>query len=361
MTAIGRAYPMGAGSAIYGGRTRALDWPAWRTAMAANTWRQNHSVTINDALAGSPDGSTDPLITTGSTPCCDWTGKVAHDSDALTLVATAAGYASHSPAGQYSKSVGYDLDADAWSATWAPLGAINTGHAYDSITSRPDGGGYIYVLPYNGAHVWRKRAGEAWAQAYSMSGAAWSGIGCMEYLPGLGTQGSVIQINHGMTTALRWDIATGARSTIALGATMPLYPVCHYVAALGGIVFGGGVGAGGTTSFNDWWLLSNAGAVSSLTAGTRPAGMQSASIMGSRATHCADPSAARSWFISQQDSRMYSLSWSGGAGTWTDHGAVPAGGGSQTRAMACLWNLGAIAYIAAGGSNNSALHIYATE
>jgi hypothetical protein len=57
MTAIGRAYPMGAGSAIYGGRTRALDWPAWRTAMAANTWA---AISSNDILDIDPEG--DPLI-----------------------------------------------------------------------------------------------------------------------------------------------------------------------------------------------------------------------------------------------------------------------------------------------------------
>jgi hypothetical protein len=132
---------MGAGSAIYGGRTRALDWPAWRTAMAANTWAtipaSNTMAAIDpaDNITHNPNapGAAIWSATGGQAAVVNAWGGAVLDPATDTMIIWGGGHNDY--AGNEPYRIRLDQAAPAWSMIHLPSGAGVTGQTSALLSS----------------------------------------------------------------------------------------------------------------------------------------------------------------------------------------------------------------------------------
>lgn len=331
MPAVGRVYNS-SGLSLYGGQLAPV--PPWVSALSVGAWTIYDSTLINVKETTGLNGTARSVLETNANqPLTNWSGKGCYDKDArkLILLGTAQGYSSSLPVGANTKEVvaalGSTLGSLTWSVYWNPTGR-NEAHTYDSISSRPLNG-KLYRKSYNNATTLMERtlASEgAWtASAYTVAGLSGpvKDVCALEVHPSLGAQGSVLIFDAQSARVIRWDVASGTRSTIAV-AGLGHDQLAHYVPALDAVVFGGGLQSNLTTGSNLWWKIDSTGTVSALTVDALPAGVTIPSFNNNRMTACADPgSQPRSWVVSSETNKIYSVDWNTGA--WTDRGAIPSG------------------------------------
>jgi len=137
MTAIGRAYPMGAGSAIYGGRTRALDWPAWLPPPGhfADVPMINTPGSVQPAIYGAGSAMDGPFdIWGGSAILRDY-------SDIGAQVYYSGGHESSGSDPNVQFSLVCDFTTLTWAARNVPV-AVNASNTFSAAGYAPDGTPY---------------------------------------------------------------------------------------------------------------------------------------------------------------------------------------------------------------------------
>jgi len=354
---IDDAYTTPSGGSIYGGTEG--PFPPWVSSLTVGVWTVFDSTVINvKETTGLNSTPRSVLETNANQPFTNWSGKGCYDKSAreVVLLGTAQGYTSSTPTGANSKEVvaafGTTLGAVTYGIFWNPTGR-NEAHTYDGICSRPLNG-KLYRKSYNnGTLMERTLAGEgAWtATSYTTSGlGSVKDVCALEVHPNLGADGSVLIFDATGGRVIRWDVATGTRTTItATGLGNDQFS--HYVHAMDAVVFGGGVD-GSEVGVNSWWKLDNAGVVTALTVDALPSGVTIPSYNNNRMTGCADPGdVARSWFVSKQTDKLYSINWLTGA--WTDQGSMPSGMSLDYRMLVSLEDAGTLAMLAGSGRDGS--------
>lgn len=346
--------------------------PDWVSVLTVGAWTVYDSTLINVKETTGLNGTARSVLETNANqPFTNWSGKGCYDKDArkLILLGTAQGYTSSTPIGANTKEViatiGDALGAVSYGVFWNPTGR-NEAHTYDSICSRPLNG-KLYRKSYNNATTLMERtlASEgAWtASAYTVAGLSGpvKDVCALEVHPSLGAQGSVLIFDAQSARVIRWDVASGTRSTIAV-AGLGHDQLAHYVPALDAVVFGGGLQSNLTTGSNLWWKIDSAGTVSALTVDALPSGVTIPSFNNNRMTACADPGGQpRSWMVSSETSKLYSIDWNTGA--WTDRGAIPSGIPTSYLMLISMTGTNALAMIVGagrdgGGNTTARLYVY---
>lgn len=345
-TPVADSYACPPGSYIAAGRRRFGALGDFVAGMASGTWAQYTGTNINDPLAGtdSPaDGPFSSLETVGNYPLTNWSNKFFFDpvSKQIGGIGAAQGYISESPAGAHSKCVWFDLTTNSFSQDWNPTGD-SQGHVYDGNVSRALNG-YVYRRGFGGTKIYRANvAMRTWEISTLSHSGVYSYDACgLDVLPEWGSQGSLLMIggSGGNGSLFRWDLASGARTSLGTYAVGD-YPVLVYVPALQACIFGGG--SAGTGNL---YKIDATGTITQIST-TLPVGVSSASS----GPLLADPSGnALMWKLSTSDNQIRSFSPI--TGDWVDKGAVITGlsGDIANAVGVSLSGMGALAYLHGGG------------
>lgn len=264
-----------------------------------------------------------------------WHGQGTYDSSKrrLSLVGTSQGFSSFSPAGERSKAIHFDMDANAFSVQWNPTGK-NEAHIYQGNASRPING-YMYRRAFN--HATFKRmdtTSKVWSDSYVST--AWmsplQSVPTVEVFPDLGPSGALCVFGSNgevWTIDLATDVVT-LRDTVA---DVNAYCVALYCAAEQCIVFGGG------TTGTAMYRLEADGTVNSITqtfpTDVRPSCNNSSTVAHPDGTGIVTISevAHQGWYMNAA------------TGTWTKlmDFVSPFYGQELASCAICLHDLGAIA------------------
>ena len=311
--------------------------------MSSGTWLDWSASTNVAAITDTtgPSGTFAWLESTANYYVTNWPGKATFDADNRSVILTgcAQGFVSETPAGTHSSAVFLDLNTGLFSKTWNPM-SRNLGHQYDGNCSVPLND-KIYRTPYGSTELFEcDLSTRVWTLKKSLTSLYLGTVTNIEVFPDLGASGSVLFLT-GTGKLCRYDLTTDALSTIGTYSGIGSYVWLHYCPAGGYVVFGSG------TSAASIYKIDSSGSVTLITS-TLPAGLTSTGAAAGVPVVPDPTGALRSWAFG---ANAWALDH--GDGTWTDHGAKPAGLSTADACPAAIHGQGAFVFLEGQGRASS--------